>query len=141
MAKLIVTKGNREGTSFQVADGAKIGRTADVTIQLRDNRVSREHAQVVHHEAGWAIVDLGSTNGTFVNEERVTQKVLAHGDQIRTGSTEFLFLDSEEQEKKPKAPKVDLGLPPPQKIKLDLPPPKTIQVPLKPTKTRRDRLK
>jgi pSer/pThr/pTyr-binding forkhead associated (FHA) protein len=142
MPKLIITKGDREGTAFTISEEAKIGRSPGIPIRLRDSRASREHAQIRKVNSSWAVKDLGSTNGTFVNDKRVSQGTLSHGDQIRIGSTEFLFLDSEGDEKKtPPPPKIDLGLPPPRKLTLDLPEPKTIQVKLKPTKNRRDRLR
>jgi hypothetical protein len=63
-----------------------IGRSPDNEIPIPDPEVSRRHAQIVRQSSGYAIVDLGSTNGTFVNDVRVTELTpLKHGDFIRLG--------------------------------------------------------
>ena len=70
-----------------------IGRadTNDVAIPL-DDRASRMHALVECLPAGWSVRDLGSTNGTFVNGERIVgERALRAGDEIRVGETRLLF--------------------------------------------------
>jgi hypothetical protein len=63
-----------------------IGRSPDNDIPIPDPEISRRHAQIVRQGSGYAIVDLGSTNGTFVNDVRVTELTpLRHGDLIRLG--------------------------------------------------------
>src|SRR5262249_14833294 len=66
-----------------------IGRhsQADVRIPLAD--VSRRHCRFVHLAGKWQVIDLNSTNGTFVNNEKVTQAVLKAGDKLRIGSFTF----------------------------------------------------
>ena len=67
----------------------QIGRHAENQLVLRDNRISRDHARIVHDGAGYAIEDLKSRHGIYVNGERVDRKVLRNGDLV-----EFGFPDS-----------------------------------------------
>jgi serine/threonine-protein kinase len=64
---------------------AAIGRSPDVDIPLAARGVSRRHAVIVPRGAGHVLRDAGSENGTFVNEERITERVLREGDVIRLG--------------------------------------------------------
>lgn len=71
-----------------------IGRDgAQVSLPIRDKRLSRRHAAIQHRDGeGFSIIDLGSTNGTFVNGERICQRMpLCEGDRIRLGSMTFSF--------------------------------------------------
>jgi ATP/maltotriose-dependent transcriptional regulator MalT len=57
--------------------------------------VSRLHGVLEHFAAGWCVTDLGSSNGTFLNGERIwAQQRLRHGDEIRVGRTRLLFRNS-----------------------------------------------
>ena len=68
-----------------------IGRNEAVDLQIDSGRVSREHA-VIRKEAGrYWIEDLGSTNGTFVNGERVEEAPLHDGDILQIADVEFSF--------------------------------------------------
>lgn len=95
---LIVMAGTDIGKVFYFdEEGKTIGRDVEVHIPLTDTLVSRRHAQVyrqkaedgdgVHH----VVVDLYSTNGTFVNGERISKAFLQDGDKIRIGDTTFKF--------------------------------------------------
>ncbi len=68
------------------------GREADADLVIARNSVSRRHAQLARDDNGWFVEDLGSTNGSFVNEERVQRQYLRDGDQLRFGDTIFKFL-------------------------------------------------
>ena len=76
-------------------DGATLGRSRDCEVVLSDQNVSRRHAAVQPHAAstyGWAVADLGSTNGTKLNGRRVEQATpLEPGDRIEVGTTELRF--------------------------------------------------
>lgn len=68
-----------------------VGRLADNTLQIDDASVSSHHAEIVFEAGHHHLHDLGSTNGTFVNGEPVTDAVLRHGDEVRFGSIESVF--------------------------------------------------
>lgn len=70
---------------------ATVGRGLDNAVVLEDRRVSRHHAQIRAVEGGHAVVDLGSTNGTFVNGERIMEQRLRPGDVISFGGYELRF--------------------------------------------------
>lgn len=68
-----------------------VGRLESCGIRLSDVNVSREHAAFVREGAGWAIEDLGSTNGTHLNGARVMAERLRDGDVISIGASELVF--------------------------------------------------
>jgi hypothetical protein len=69
-----------------------IGRDLDNHIVVDDPRVSRHHAQIRHQHHRYTLHDLGSTNGTWVNGERVTEVVLHDGDRVCLGGIEGTFV-------------------------------------------------
>src|SRR5882672_9310551 len=68
-----------------VATEVVIGRKGDADVVLNNQHVSRHHAKLIQTPGGYFLQDLGSTHGTFVNEARVEQQVLKHGDRISLG--------------------------------------------------------
>ncbi len=70
------------------------GRDVDNSFVLADSGVSRHHARIVASGSGWAIEDLGSSNGTWVNGQRVAHASLRDGDRIRLGGVELAFHDA-----------------------------------------------
>lgn len=82
------------GVEHDVALGGErvcVGRLASCDIKLADANVSREHAAFVREGAGWAIEDLDSTNGTYLNGERVSFERLRDGDMVSVGASELLY--------------------------------------------------
>ncbi|MBU4301971.1 MAG: DUF3662 and FHA domain-containing protein [Actinobacteria bacterium] len=69
----------------------RIGRVTDNDIVLPDPNMSRVHAQVTRRGGSYFITDLDSTNGTWLNEQRVSESELGDNDVIRLGSTRLLF--------------------------------------------------
>lgn len=69
----------------------RIGRDAGNDVVLDAPDVSHEHARIVRSGGEWRVVDLGSTNGTFINGKRVQQGALQIGDLIAFGPDAFLF--------------------------------------------------
>ncbi len=68
-----------------------IGRGLDNDIILEDTRVSRKHAQLRYRQRRFWLTDLGSTNGTFVNDERIVERALRDGDRVSLGGLELIF--------------------------------------------------
>jgi Nif-specific regulatory protein len=77
-----------------------IGRVGDNHLAIPFGSVSRHHCQIHFEDDKFIIIDLGSHNGTFVNDEQIAEKALKHGDQIRVGNTRLMFLTGEEDEEK-----------------------------------------
>lgn len=70
-----------------------VGRTDGCDFKLEDNSVSRRHLELVLGDAGVMLRDLGSGNGTRVNDDKVNEKLLEDGDEISIGKTRFRFVD------------------------------------------------
>src|SRR5437762_3146926 len=68
-----------------VASEILIGRKGDADVVLNNQHVSRHHAKLVKTPDGYSLQDLGSTHGTFINESRIEQQALKHGDRISLG--------------------------------------------------------
>ncbi|MGD2125891.1 MAG: adenylate/guanylate cyclase domain-containing protein [Desulfobacteraceae bacterium] len=71
----------------------EIGRSADNDIVLNEYTVSRKHALLRKTRHGYLLKDLNSHNGTFVNESRVTEHLLRHGDRVMIGAETLIFLE------------------------------------------------
>jgi hypothetical protein len=84
--------GHESGTAYDVAGGATLGR-GDVEIRLDDPFASARHARISREGHVVVIEDLGSTNGTYLNEEPLGGPQPLHaGDRIRIGDSEFSYL-------------------------------------------------
>jgi len=99
VATLHVLQGPDKGRTYQTPDEpAVIGRSSD-QIHLSDNSASRRHAEIRPDNGSWLLVDLNSSNGTYLNGQRVVSPTaLKHGDQIRVGSTLLVFTGQEHVE-------------------------------------------
>jgi len=98
---LFVLQGRDRGARYELddPDGAvSIGREAGNAIQLDDHEVSRRHAEIRRVGQTHVLTDLGSSNGTFVNEGRSSRAELASGDRIRVGRTILVFASDQAAE-------------------------------------------
>src|SRR5688500_10543758 len=88
----MVLQGPDKGRRFELPDApALVGRDSR-QLPLTDNTVSRRHAELMPGDDGWVLRDLGSSNGTWINGRRVTNRyTLKLGDQIRVGRTLMVF--------------------------------------------------
>ena len=90
---LTVIEGNEKGRSFDITGVGTytIGRK-ECDVVLDDDKISRKHASVIIiRESQYAVSDLASKNGTFVNGVRLSRRNLQHNDLIRVGSTTLRF--------------------------------------------------
>jgi adenylate cyclase len=96
MAKLVIT--SPEGQMERDLSAVNtLGRHPNNSIQLLDRIVSKEHCVIESRGHRWVLRDLGSLNGTYVNDQRVAgEAVLHHGDQITLGGTRVVFHDPTE---------------------------------------------
>ena len=91
--------GPTTGRRYLLGAGATvIGRGEECAIRNTDTSVSRFHARIVRWEGRYRITDLGSTNGTFVNNASRRETVLSDGDYVRVGNCIYRFLDGEDVE-------------------------------------------
>nr|NLI50379.1 FHA domain-containing protein [Propionibacterium sp.] len=85
---LRVTAGPQTGLRLPLGDTFLIGRTADAALVLDDQYMSTRHALLTRTPAGYRVEDLGSTNGTFLNDTRLTEpRPMGIGDTLRIGRT------------------------------------------------------
>lgn len=86
---LAVTEGPMRGTTVPLKEaGVLLGRNPECTLVLDDDYASGRHARVYHDDKSWYVEDLGSTNGTHVNGERLSAPArLQAGTQLRIGTT------------------------------------------------------
>lgn len=89
---LTVSKGAGAGEAFSFSDEARLGRTADNDVVVKDQAASRSHARVFLDGGKYFVEDLGSANGTRLNNAPIKQaKPLKNGDAITIGDTVFVF--------------------------------------------------
>ena len=90
-----IHRGPQKGARFLVtSEGATIGRATESAIFLDDVTVSRKHASITKTGNSFTFKDAGSLNGSYVNNESVTEKVLSSGDEIQIGKFHLLFISS-----------------------------------------------
>jgi hypothetical protein len=92
-AVLAVTRGPLAGQVFDLSpvSATSLGRSKANDLVLDDVSVSSQHCRIRPEDGAFVLLDLKSTNGTFVNERRVTSHKLAEGDVIRVGEMQLQF--------------------------------------------------
>ncbi|HUT53847.1 MAG TPA: FHA domain-containing protein [bacterium] len=88
MVLLRVLEGQEKGKGYQVGKvPVSLGRDALCDISINDTRLSRQHAMLFYYSPNFYFKDLGSTNGTFVNDRRIKESAIKNGDHIKIGGT------------------------------------------------------
>jgi pSer/pThr/pTyr-binding forkhead associated (FHA) protein len=92
-AMFLINRGESKGARFLIThEGATIGRSSSSGVFLDDVTVSRAHAVVEKKSTTFVLRDSGSLNGTYVNNESVSEISLKTGDQIQIGKFHLLFV-------------------------------------------------
>lgn len=91
-ATLLGTRGVLEGQRIDIpASRSTIGRDAANNIVINDDSISLVHARLIEKDGAWRVLNLLSTNGTWINSRKVSDGVLQHGDTVCFGQAEFVF--------------------------------------------------
>ena len=105
MVKVRIVEGPGAGTDFEIDQAVILGRLDTNDVPVQDPKASREHAKIYRQGAKISIVDLNSSNGTFVNGTQITKQELKHEDRITIGKVTMVFDNPEEAALKAAAPK------------------------------------
>lgn len=90
---VVVVRGPNAGSRYLLdREETSIGRHPDADIFLDDVTVSRRHAVLASGERGITLTDNGSLNGSYVNGDRVDERLLGTGDEVQIGRFKFLFI-------------------------------------------------
>jgi Nif-specific regulatory protein len=96
MPRLAAISGKLKGAIFTLTEEPLvIGRETAANLCLADASVSRRHSKIEKKDEQYVITDLESLNGTFINDVPVRSRVLEHGDRVRVGDSQFVFLTHE----------------------------------------------
>jgi pSer/pThr/pTyr-binding forkhead associated (FHA) protein len=92
-ALLVVRRGPNAGSRFLLdSELTEVGRRPDSDIFLDDVTVSRRHAEFYRDGSRFAVRDVGSLNGTYVNRQRIEEAALNGGDEVQIGKFRLVFL-------------------------------------------------
>jgi pSer/pThr/pTyr-binding forkhead associated (FHA) protein len=93
-AILVLRGGEGEGDHFVLSSPVThVGRHADSDIALDDITVSRRHCEITSEDSRFIVRDVGSLNGTYVNQKRVDMVELTQGDDLQIGKFHLVFLE------------------------------------------------
>ena len=94
--KLVVLAGAKEGTQIPLKKSKFIiGRSSECTLRAASDAISRRHCAILRTKEGWVVRDLGSRNGTYLNDERIESPApLSVGDELRVGPLKFRVEES-----------------------------------------------
>ena len=111
MPKLVCQSGPNAGHEYTIAkDLVVLGRQSSCDVQIVDTMASRAHCHIRRDGKLWSLIDLGSRNGTLLNDKRVTERQLVYGDRIRIGQVEYVLVkQSGDLELKDLLSKYDVG--------------------------------
>jgi pSer/pThr/pTyr-binding forkhead associated (FHA) protein len=94
-AMIVVHRGTSKGSRFLIAtESVSIGRSPENEIFLDDVTVSRSHAVINRTSSGFTLSDLGSLNGTYINNQSLKSTPLQCGDEIQIGKFHLIFISA-----------------------------------------------
>ena len=97
-AMLIIHRGPNRGERFLLdSPETTIGRSGDNDVLLDDVTVSRKHANIRRAGERFELIDLGSLNGTYVNNNSIARATLSSGDEIQFGKFHMLFVQNQKK--------------------------------------------
>lgn len=88
---IIPIAGPQRGELYTLSPVSKVGTDPSCTVCLADSFMSSEHAEIFAEDGVWIVKDLGSTNGTYVNDKRVEKQELVDNDMIKFGQSQVKF--------------------------------------------------
>src|SRR5262245_66525073 len=95
--KVEIIQGNTESKDYSFTNDFTIGRDRGCQIQIStDASISRNHAQILYQDDGWWLKDLASTNGTFVDDQKIHLTPIRHPTKVRLGTGSTILLLSPE---------------------------------------------
>ena len=90
MARLTIKTGTQAGREIELKDGMnRVGRAPDNDISIPEPSISSFHCEITVAEIATSIRDLGSTNGTFINQKQIARGILQNGDLLTLGDIDF----------------------------------------------------
>jgi FHA domain-containing protein len=114
MAKLVVLSAGFSGRTHELnVDKTTVGRVEDNTFQIADPSVSSHHCEILLQGSDVLIRDLGSTNGSFINGEKVSESILKPGQTLKLGQIELQLLTDGMPIPAPKSPSAGAPAPAP----------------------------
>jgi pSer/pThr/pTyr-binding forkhead associated (FHA) protein len=94
-AMVVVHRGANKGSRYLISEErTSIGRSPESEIFLDDVTVSRSHAVIERNGSGFALNDLGSLNGTYINNQSLKTSPLTSGDEIQIGKFHLIFISA-----------------------------------------------
>jgi pSer/pThr/pTyr-binding forkhead associated (FHA) protein len=94
-AMVVVHRGASKGARYLLdLDRTTVGRSPESEIFLDDVTVSRSHAVIERIDAGFILTDLGSLNGTYINNQLLKKATLQSGDEIQIGKFHLIFISA-----------------------------------------------
>ena len=118
MAKLVILNQGMTGRTFDLnVDRTTVGRVEDNTFQIADASVSSRHAEIILQGSELLVRDLNSTNGTFINGEKISEAILKSGQTLRFGQVELKIEDGQPLAAAPASAPVSAPAPAPASAK------------------------